>query len=379
MISVQLLSGDMSISADGTVTYVDGTRVYAFGHRFLETGFTDLPFARADVLAVVPSLNTSFKLSAAREWVGTVMSDRSTAIAGEMGRAARTVPLSISVRSADTGLHDYHFQVVNDRLLTPFVTQTVLFSALDVTERAIGAATLRLHGQVAFEGGIPPLNIADIFVSDSGLIQQVAGNAVVYLGFVLGAGFTDLHIKNISFTLEPIESKRQLRIAQAWASPSSARPGDTVQVTALLQGENGLELTRSVPYQIPIGAPTGFLNFSIADALSLNSMDFAGLAQSSLRSPQQLIQTVNAYRSADSVYLRVWRQQPAFTISGPLPGGEITDPPPSAMLILADTSSSANSNATLTSTRGSQIAEFKMPVAGYVVSGAKTIQVEVKE
>ena len=379
MISVQLLSGDMSISADGTVTYVDGGHVYAFGHRFLDGGSTDLPFARSDVLAVVPSLNTSFKLSAAREWVGTVVSDRNTAIAGQIGRAAHTIPLSISVHSSETGRHDYHFQVVNDRLLTPFVTQTALFSALDATERSIGAASLRLHGEVSFDGTVPPLRIADIFVSDSGLLQQVSGNAVVYLGFLLGAGFSDLHIKDISFSLEPVETKRQLRIAQAWASPSVARPGETIEITALLQGENGFELTRSASYRIPIGAPTGFLNFSVADALSLNAIDFAGLSQSSLRTPQQLVQVVNAYRNTDAVYLRVWRQEPAFTISGPLPGGDLTDPPPSAMLILADTSSSANSNATLTATRGSEIAELKMSISGYVVSGAKTIQVEVKE
>src|SRR3954453_20078363 len=119
MISVQLLSGDMTISADGTVTYVDGTHVYAFGHRFLDAGATDLPFARADVVALLPTLNSSCKLSASREWVGSITSDRASAIAGEMGRHAHTITLRISVRSAETSTHDYSFQVVNDRLLTP--------------------------------------------------------------------------------------------------------------------------------------------------------------------------------------------------------------------------------------------------------------------
>src|SRR5579871_6072265 len=50
MISVQLLSGDMSVGADGTVTYIDGNRLYAFGHRFLDGGTSNLPFARAEVL-----------------------------------------------------------------------------------------------------------------------------------------------------------------------------------------------------------------------------------------------------------------------------------------------------------------------------------------
>ena len=55
MISAQLLSGDYSISADGTVTCIDGDHVYAFGHRFLDAGPSDIPFARAEVLALLPN------------------------------------------------------------------------------------------------------------------------------------------------------------------------------------------------------------------------------------------------------------------------------------------------------------------------------------
>ncbi len=142
MISVQLMSGDMSISADGTVTYIDGKHVYAFGHRFLDGGTTELPFARSEVLAVVPTLNTSFKLSVPKEWVGTITSDRSTGVAGEIGRAAHTIPVTISVQSSVMGAHEYHVSVVDDRLFTPFITQTAIFSAIDATERAVGAGTV---------------------------------------------------------------------------------------------------------------------------------------------------------------------------------------------------------------------------------------------
>jgi hypothetical protein len=379
MISVELLSGDMSISADGTVTYVHGNRVYAFGHRFLDIGSTDLPFARADVVALLPSLNTSFKLSAAREWVGTMTSDRSTSIAGEIGRRAHTVPLNISVRSATTGLHDYHMQVVEDRLLTPFVTQTALFSVMDATERAVGAGTLRLRGRVEFEGDVPPLDIHDIFVSDSALPQQAATDAVVPLGFVLGGGFAGLRMKNMSFELDPVDSKRQLHIAQAWTSDHEVRPGASVQLTMLLEGENGLEITREAAYHVPIGAPLGPLNFTISDANTLNVPEFAGLSQSAAHTAAELVRMIDDFRPSDAAYVRVWRQQPSFTVGGPRPGGELTDPPPSVMLILADPSDSATTNPALTVTRGSTLAELTIPLSGYVVSGAKTIQVEVKE
>jgi hypothetical protein len=379
MISVGLITGDMNMTADGTVTYVDGKRLYAFGHRFLDIGSIELPFARSEVIASIPTLNASFKLSAPREWMGTILSDRNTAVAGEIGRPSHTVPLTISVRSASAVSHDYHLQVVNDRLLTPFLAQAALFSTIDATERTVGSGTMRLEGKVEFEGALPPLRIHDVFVSDSALAQQVSADAVVTLGFVLGGGFANLHLKNISFTLDQVDSKRQLRLAQAWTSAHDVHPGDSVEITALLEGENGLQLTRTATYQVPAGAPNGPLNFTISDANTLNFPDFSGVTPSSLRAPERLIEMINSYRASDALYVRVWRQEPSFNIAGQLPGGELPDPPPSVMLVLADPSASANSNAALTLTRGAEAARLVIPIGNYVVTGAKTLQVEVKD
>ena len=85
MISVQLLAGDMSVGAEGTITAIDGKNIYGFGHKFLSAGPTDLPFARAEVLALLPNVATSFKISAAREWMGSITQDRSVGIAGVVG------------------------------------------------------------------------------------------------------------------------------------------------------------------------------------------------------------------------------------------------------------------------------------------------------
>jgi hypothetical protein len=379
MISVGLITGDMNMTADGTVTYVDGKRIYAFGHRFLDVGAIEFPFARSEVIASIPTLNASFKLTVPREWMGTILSDRNTAIAGEIGRPSHTVPLTISVRSGSTRNHDYHLQVVNDRLLTPFLTQAALFSTIDATERTVGSGTMRLEGQVEFDGALPPLRIHDMFVSDTALAQQVSADAVVTMGFVLSGGFANLHLKSMSFTLDQVDSKRQLRLAQAWTSAHEVHPGDSVRITALLEGENGLELTRTASYQVPAGAPNGPLNFTISDANTLNFPDFSGVAPSSLRAPERLIETINTYRASDALYVRIWRQEPSFNVAGQLPGGELPDPPPSVMLILADPSASANSNAALTLTRGAEAARIVIPVDNYVVTGAKTVQIEVKD
>lgn len=306
MISVELISGDMSMGADGTVTYVDGNKLYAFGHRFLDLGATELPFARSEVVTIIPNLNTSFKLSSPKEWVGTILSDRATAVAGEIGRRARTIPIAISVRSGDTGTHSYNVQVVNDRLLTPFLAQTALFSAIDATERTLGVGTLRLHTHIDFENGLPPLDLRDIFVSDSGLAAQVSSDAVVTSAFILGAGFKNVQIHDMQFELQPVEAKRQLYITQAWTSAHTVRPGDSVTVSLQLAGENGIQMMRQATYKVPVGAPTGLLNFTVSDANTQNFPEFAGMTPASAPTANDLIRLINQYRGAEAAYVRVW-------------------------------------------------------------------------
>ena len=123
MISVQLLSGDYSIGADGTVTEIDGNRLFAFGHRFLAVGGTELPFARANVITVLANVQASFKISSAREWMGTIIEDRSTSVYGELGRRASTIPVNIEVHGARHSPFSYRMNLVNDRILSPFILQ----------------------------------------------------------------------------------------------------------------------------------------------------------------------------------------------------------------------------------------------------------------
>jgi hypothetical protein len=92
MISVQLVTGDMGVAADGTVTHIDGQRVYAFGHRFLSLGSAELPFAQSEVIALLPNLASSFKISNGHEHLGVITSDGNAAIAGVVGKRAPMIP-----------------------------------------------------------------------------------------------------------------------------------------------------------------------------------------------------------------------------------------------------------------------------------------------
>jgi hypothetical protein len=375
MISVQLVSGDLSIGADGTVTSIDGHRIYAFGHRFLAVGSTDLPFARAEVLTLLPNLSASFKISTAREWMGSITQDRSVAVAGELGRRAATLPVSISVTdrgAAAAKPFTYQFNMVNDRVLAPFLMQMAVFSAIDATERTTGESSFSVKGEVEFEDGSAPVKLNNMYSGDFGLAAQVSLAAAVPVAYVMQSGFNALQLKRVSLAIESFPRRRQVQIDQFWSARREVRPGETVDLTAVLSGENGLEVTRKASYKVPIGAAAGPLQFTIAEANITNLTEYHQLVTEPPKSPSQLVSFMNSLRVNTNAYIRVWRPDPAYDVEGET----LPDPPPSVGMILARTQPSLSSTPALPN---SKLAELEVSGGGMVISGSKTIQVEVKE
>ena len=371
MIAVELLSGDMSIGAEGTVTAVDGKRVYAFGHQFMSVGNTELPFARAEVLTLLPNLSSSFKISSPMEWMGAITQDRSTSIYGELGRKADTIPLSITVKDGRRAPLEYHMQMIQDRVLSPYIVQTSVYSAMDATERTLGLASYSLRGGVQFVNGAPPLKLDNTYAGDFNVPLQASTGVASPLASILGAGFDALKIKSINLEIEASERKRFLQVDQISASPKQVHPGGWVELAVTLTGENGLEVQKNVRYRVPVGAPEGSLNFTVSDGSMSNALDYQQMASEAPKSATQLVSFLNNLRPNTNAYVRVWRTDPAFQVGGQ----DLPDPPPSVGLIL----SKAQAAQGLWVPRGSKIDELRIETGDVVVSGTKTAQVEVTE
>jgi len=368
MISVALMSGDLNVGADGTVTYIDQDKIYAFGHRFLAIGPTDLPFARSEVLTLLPNLASSFKISAAKEWMGTISQDRSSAITGELGKRARMVPVSISLARAGKRIEGYDMQMANDRFLAPFLMQIAVYSAIDSTERALGAASYAVRGQIEFQDGAPPLKLNNMYAGDANTAMQVSLSAAIPLAYVLQSEFSSLAVKKVALDIDSFDEKKQFQIDQVSVSPHEVRAGDKVHVTAVFVGDNGAEVSRTVDYAVPIGAPAGPLYFTVADGNVANLSEFRQIVGSTPRSVEQLMASVNKLRANTKAYVRVWRAEPNFQLESE----DFPDPPPSLALILGASQGALQ-------TRNSKVAELEISAGDAVISGTKTAQVEVKE
>jgi hypothetical protein len=368
MISVELMTGDMSVGADGTVTSIDGNKVHAFGHRFLDVGPTDLPFTRSEVITLLANVNTSFKISSGRELMGVISQDRDTSIAGSLGTRAEMVPLDIEVTQDTKRVQTYHMKMVNDRYLSPILFQMALFSAIDSTERAQGVSSVVVHGAIEFANRRDTVQLQNIYAGDGGSAMQTSTATAIPLAYLMQTGFDELKVKRISLQLESFDVKKALNIGQVYLSRKEAKAGDTIELMTQLEGENGVELTRSLKYTIPLGTAPGTLYFTVADGGQTGLAELKQVINETPHSPEQSISTVGRLRSDDKAYVRVWRPQPAYEVAGE----ELPDPPPSLALVLGSTQN-------VSQNRNSKIAELVIDAGEMMVTGSRTVQVEVKE
>jgi hypothetical protein len=161
-VGMALMRGDLEMGATGTVTHVDGNRVYAFGHPFLNMGPTTMPMTRARVVTVLPSLDSSMKIATLGPMIGTVSQDRSTGIAGITGSSPSELDVVVTLKSDRAADRRMQFKVVHDQTLTPLFAYVAILNALAGFERQSGVLTVETSGEVSF-GAAGTVAVDDVF------------------------------------------------------------------------------------------------------------------------------------------------------------------------------------------------------------------------
>lgn len=106
-VAVGYSSGDVALGGIGTVTYVDGTNLWAFGHPLDSVGRRALFLEDAYVYGVIssPSIGgaqSTYKLAAPGHDIGTLTGDGIFAITGITGALPPSFPLTVTANDRDT-------------------------------------------------------------------------------------------------------------------------------------------------------------------------------------------------------------------------------------------------------------------------------------
>jgi hypothetical protein len=368
-VGVSLIEGDIDLSVTGTITAIDHDRVYAFGHPFYNLGPTQFPMKKAWVYSIFPSLQASWKIAATTDAVGTVDQDRTTAIAGRLGRTPRMIPVEVKLRSSRGPERVFRYRMVEDELFTPLLGYVSLLSILRGHERAFGAATLRVDARLALADG-RDVRVRDVVAAEQPA-QEAAGILAGPLALLVGNDFEKVEIERLDVDVEAEEELRQATITRAWVDAAEpVRPGATVPLKVELRTHRGDTFTRELPVALPASAPGGTYTLLVGSAATMDAVE-----QREMRQPfaphdlPALVQALNKLRSGDRVYARLSRPG-----KGAIVGGEYMPELPSSVLSVLDASDQGTSVVTLAST---PVWKGDAPT-GYAVSGVRHLSLAVQ-
>jgi hypothetical protein len=363
-IGVMLVSGDLQLGGTGTVTHLDGDRVYAFGHPLYNLGPTEFPMTRAYVYTVLPSLSLSLKLSSTADVIGTIVQDRATAIAGRLGPGPRMIPVTLNLTSDRGPARTFRFGVVNDQLFTPLATYVALLNTLGSYERQFGTSTFSVRGTASIRNH--EAIRFDNFFSTAQSAVDVSTYIVAPVTYVMGNDFEKVEVDGIELTVASTEEPKTATLERVWIDDPRPRAGRQMPVKVLLRTYRGEEIVRTVPVEIPATA-SGTLSLVVQDGLRL------GLAEqretrAGQRSVDQLIKALNKGRRNNSLYLKLQSAEPGAVVNGEL----LSSLPPSVLAVL-EGDRSTGSVGTL---RSATLGEWELATE-HAVTGSRTLSVTV--
>jgi hypothetical protein len=372
-VGIQLVGGDMDASAVGTVTYVDGSRVLAFGHPFYNLGSVDYPMTRVRVLAVVPSLESSFKLAETEDLIGAFSQDRSAGALGEIGKMPRLLPVNLRVEEEDRPVREFKLRVVNDKLLGPAFLNMTLSSLLTGEERSYGDLTLEFAGDVYLDNGMA-VHLEDLFSGNlDSSATDVSGMvaAVVYL--LSNNEFKDLGIHRIDLAVRPSDRLRQATLERVWLDKYEVAPGERIQIKVYLRGLREETRVEEVQVQAPSLPAGSEFQLIVADAASMQLVEASQYKTREFvpRSLGQLVRLLNNIRKNNRIYFKIVASKPGLFLRGE----ELPNLPPSLKAMFASPRAAASAPTELTR---SSLSDYQLPVP-FVFKGAALIPVQIRK
>lgn len=310
-VAAAFATGDITIAGTGTVSYVDGEKVYAFGHPMLGLGSVELPMADAEIVTILPSQLSSFKVSNTGRVIGTISEDRLSAIYGELGRLPEMVPVEVTFPQGEKPRR-LQFEVIRHRQITPLVAAVGLSQALFGSNYAGEEEGFKVTSSLEFHAGKTVSN-EFVYPGPQGFITGL-GQFVQQLTLWQENPYEKVYPEKISFVVESLAQNPQATLEQFQLSRATVSPGETVQVAVTWRNYQG-EVGRSTS-ELPISSDWAGKDLEVFLVTGPTLDELAGrprtLAAAQLRSFDRFLNIMESGRAADGLYLAVVERASLF-------------------------------------------------------------------
>ncbi|MCF7974844.1 MAG: hypothetical protein K9N55_13580 [Phycisphaerae bacterium] len=258
---VPLVSGDVRMSVLGTVTEVQGDKIYGFGHSFLGIGDVNLPLATGQVHTVVSVLSSSFKLGSPLDTIGALTSDETTGVAGHVGRTAPTIPMSLRIEHFDgSAPRQFNCRLAYSKLLMSQLIQGVIAGAMGSLNTLPEEHTIQYSADLGLVSG---RHIAFSNVSSAMNVQEILSEVLGACSMLLTNPYKEIPLASIevSMAIEPKNSTA--RLIDAELSDDEVEAGDVITLDLIAETYLGPKTPYTFQVKVPENAQPGSYNLVV--------------------------------------------------------------------------------------------------------------------
>jgi hypothetical protein len=263
-----LVDGDLRMAVTGTVTDRTGDEILAFGHAFLGQGPIRLPMATSEVVTVLSSQLSSFKIANVGEVVGAFDLDRVSGVRGRIGAKVATIPMTVQV----SGMGDARFamELADVPAYLPTMAAIASLGAMDSVSRSGGAqgVDIQVTWQLADHGEVV---VAQSF-DGPGAAFSAAIYTLLMTNYLVNNVAEATRLESLEVSLEQHPVPRSERVVGGFSNRSAVRPGDQVGLTLDILPYQGERYQRKVSVELPDDLPAGRYTLIVGDGVTVDTV-----------------------------------------------------------------------------------------------------------
>jgi hypothetical protein len=369
---VAMVTGDFDMSGIGTVTHIEGSRVYGWGHPFMGLGTCEFPLMTGYIHTIYPRQSVSFKMGSPLRTVGVINADVSTGIAGWIGRKPEMLPIRTTVtREPDGASRTFNVEIARQRSLLGPLTYSVLTNSVDMEGELPEEMTADMTARIEVDGHAP-IVIKDTFSGSSYSGGRAPTALFTPVSSVVGLmtynTYKPVRINRIECETRITPGRRTADIEAVELDSDTLSPGDTLKATLFVRPFKGLRQRLPVSLKLPADLAEGNYTAVICDDLTNARLELRD--NPTLNSPQSLDQVFEALAvqtaaKRTNIVVRV----PLQGVGVALGGKALPDLPPSMVQILG------NSRRTNAQTMGGALVSRKS--TEWVFQGSESVRFTV--
>ncbi len=260
-LSIAMVTGDFDLSGIGTVTHVEGNRVYGFGHPMFSLGACEMPMMTGYIHTVYPRASVSMKMGSPLKVVGVIDTDVSTGVAGRIGPKPDMLPVSVKVK---TGRYadpkTYRVEMIREPSLMPALIMSVLTNAIDTEGVLPEELTIHLDATIRLKG-LESITMKDV-LSGPRYTGQVGattlfGPLASLVNILVKNSMTPVRIEGIDCQVEIESGRKTAAIESVRLLSDTIQPGQDLKAFVTVKPYKGertiLEATVRLPEDYPEG------------------------------------------------------------------------------------------------------------------------------